>query len=184
VKTIFGANALVNNIEGSLDYINTSSYTSADSLLAIVIIPNVDVYFYHWESSNEAVASSPDIIQPRVGAGRWIKDGGSAFIEVKELDTGGTLTSADIGKLIIINSNGNQNINLPATSGLPVGSKLTFEKIGTGRLTLTTNGSNIINNSSAGGTIYCSDSGMARLEVYLVTSNIWHGNGNNTWTTT
>jgi len=98
--------------------------------------------------------------------------------------TGGTLTVGDSGKLIIVDSGSDQVLNLPAVTIDNIGVNFKVVKLGSGKLTLSVDTGDYIEDSSASGTMYCSDTGIAILNVVLVSATKWITYGSNIWTTT
>jgi hypothetical protein len=94
-----------------------------------------------------------------------------------------TLTSADFGKTHIYS-----NATSSATYTLPAGTEgavLTFIKTGTGTLTIQCPASTTIDDSSAAGTIYCSNTLMCSITIFAVSATKWVIEAaKNTWTTT
>lgn len=100
------------------------------------------------------------------------------------MDNGGNLSLEDANKLILVDSSSNQILYLPSDGVSYVGLEYKIVKIGSGRLTIVANTGDSINDGSASGTIYCSETSPARLDIMLVCGSLWQGFGNNIWVTT
>ncbi|MFC1658223.1 right-handed parallel beta-helix repeat-containing protein [Candidatus Omnitrophota bacterium] len=101
-------------------------------------------------------------------------------------DTGVTLTTADFGKTITVDSGSAQVVNLPSVDSTNVGAWFRVIKLGAGQITIDAADSDTIADSSAGGTVVNSqsDQDYATIMIELVTETEWvivdaHG----TWTT-
>ena len=96
-----------------------------------------------------------------------------------------TLLISWSGKFIIVDSASDIILTVPASSDITgIGINYQIKKVGTGRLTLQLTGSDVINDSSANGTIYCAETTRADMNIVFVGSSIWVGSGSNIWTTT
>ena len=69
-------------------------------------------------------------------------------------NTGITLTAADFGKTIAVNSAGAQTVILPAVTAADLGATVTVVKLGAGAVAIRAAGSTYIEDSIAGGIIY------------------------------
>lgn len=130
-------------------------------------------------ASGEDITVSADTLKGTpVGLGkRWIT----------AKNTGATLTTADFGKTITVNSGSTQTINLPSVDATNIGGWFTIVKLGAGQVTIDAPDSDLIADSSAGGTIYNNVAAetYAVITLQLVSATQWvivsaHG----TWTTT
>lgn len=96
-----------------------------------------------------------------------------------------TLLTSWSGKYILVNSSSPVTLLVPASSDVTgIGINYSIKKIGTGSLTIQMQGSDVINDSSADGTIYCSETSRADMNIVFVGNSIWIGSGSNIWTTT
>ena len=73
---------------------------------------------------------------------------------VAAANTGITLTAADFGKTIAVNSAGAQTVILPAVTAADLGATVTVVKLGAGAVAIRAAGSTYIEDSIAGGIIY------------------------------
>ena len=102
-------------------------------------------------------------------------------------NSGITLTSADFGKTITVNSASAQVVYLPSVTAADIGATVTVVKLGAGRVTIDAPAGAYIADSASGGTIY----NTAVLPVYavitlrLATSTVWLPvSGHGAWVTT
>ena len=105
---------------------------------------------------------------------------------VQAADSGITLTGSDFGKTITVNSASAETIYLPSVSSTDIGAQFSFVKLGAGNLTIVAADSDIIADSTAGGTIVNDTAAQtfATMTLRLVTDTKWvlmWGDG--TWTT-
>jgi hypothetical protein len=110
-----------------------------------------------------------------------------AFGATIDGSSGLTLTLADIGKTVIVNSSSDRTINLPSVDSSHVGATFTIWKLGSGRVTIDAADSDTIMDSAAGGTIYNSATGetWACIRLRLQSATQWAIEGGvGTWTTT
>jgi hypothetical protein len=85
-----------------------------------------------------------------------------------------SVTTNDLGKTFRMNSGLAKTFSLPSMSASYNGARLTFMKLGLGRMTIEANGTNYIYRSTAGGTIYTeSDYATITLE-YCHTNTRWY----------
>lgn len=70
-KRIYGFDALTGGAQGALDEIDTTNLD--DGSLAFGCVSGV-FSAYHFDADSELAESSPDVIAPDTGSGRWIKD--------------------------------------------------------------------------------------------------------------
>jgi hypothetical protein len=108
-------------------------------------------------------------------------------VAVQEANTGITLTSADFGKTITVNSASNQTVALPAVTAADIGATITVVKLGAGNVIVDAPAGVYIADSSSGGTIInnLASQTYATITLRLVTSTRWvilWGDG--CWTTT
>jgi hypothetical protein len=97
------------------------------------------------------------------------------------------VTTTDTGKTLVMNSANDKIFNLPSVDATNVGTFYTFVKIGAGKVTIDAADSDLIADSSAGGTIYDSQASetYATITLQLVSATQWVITGfNGTWTTT
>ena len=102
-------------------------------------------------------------------------------------DAGVTLTAADFGKTITVNSASDQVINLPVVDAAMVGAWFTIVKLNTGKVTIVAGAGSSIADSGVGGTIYdgSSDEAYASITLRLASSTKWViTGGDGSWTTT
>ena len=107
--------------------------------------------------------------------------------KVQAADTGITLTSADFGKTITVNSGSAQIINLPDITAADIGATITVVKLGPGRVAIDAPVGAYIADSASGGTIYNNavSPAYAVLTLRVVTSTMWMPiNGYSSWITT
>jgi len=98
---------------------------------------------------------------------------------------GATLTTGDLGKVYVCDSGSDQNFILPSVAATNVGAWVEFVKLGAGNLTITAVDSDTIDDSSAAGTVYCSDVGNASIKLRLCAATEWIPiSATNTWITT
>ena len=110
-----------------------------------------------------------------------------AKVVVLAADTGITLTAADFGKTITVNSGSAQIIDLPAVTAADVGATITVLKLGAGKVTLDAPAGAYIADSGSGGTIYTSavSPAYATVTLRLATSTTWIPiSGHGAWITT
>lgn len=90
-------------------------------------------------------------------------------------DTGITLTSADFGKTITVNSAGQQYVSLPSVTAADVGATITVIKLGAGKVTLVAAPGSFIADSTNGGIIYNDtvSPAYAGITLRLAESNRW-----------
>ncbi len=105
---------------------------------------------------------------------------------VEEADSGITLTSDDFGKTISVDSSSSQTVMLPSVDSSNTGAWIRVLKLNSGQVTVDAADSDTIADSTAGGTIYNSQSGQdyAVIEIQLANETEWvvvHGEG--TWST-
>ena len=102
-------------------------------------------------------------------------------------DSGGTLTSADFGKTITVNSGSARTVTLPSVTAADIGATITVVKLGAGRVTIQAAASTYIADSAAAGTIYNSavSPAYAAVTLRLATSTRWIPiSGQGAWITT
>jgi len=96
---------------------------------------------------------------------------------VQAADAGITLTSADYGKTITVNSGSAQTVNLPSVTAADVGATITVVKLGAGKVTIVPAASTAIADSTSGttGGIYNNavSPAYATVTLRLVTSTQW-----------
>jgi len=98
-----------------------------------------------------------------------------------------TLTTSDAGKTVTMTSADTEVINLPSVAAAQKGMQFTIVKLGAGQVTIQAADSDIIVDSSAGGTILNSQAAevYATITLRLVTATLWTIVGMiGTWTTT
>lgn len=90
-------------------------------------------------------------------------------------DAGITLTTSDFGKFVTVNSAAAQIVNLPSVDASHVGGWFIVVKLGAGKVTIQAADLDVINDSSAGGTIYndLTDETSAVIKLRLVTATKW-----------
>ncbi|MGD9643706.1 MAG: DUF1566 domain-containing protein [Elusimicrobiales bacterium] len=94
---------------------------------------------------------------------------------VQAANTGITLTAADFGKTITVNSASDQTINLPSVTAADIGATITIIKLGAGRVTIDAPAGAYVLNSTSGGTVYNSavSPPYAAITLRLVNSTLW-----------
>jgi hypothetical protein len=70
-KKIYGFDALTGGAQGALDEIATTNLD--DGSLAFGCVSGV-FCAYHFDANSDQAESSPDVIAPNTGSGRWIKN--------------------------------------------------------------------------------------------------------------
>ena len=108
-------------------------------------------------------------------------------VAVQAADSGITLTKADFGKTITVNSASAQTITLPSVSSADIGAVVKVVKLGAGKVTIDAADTDTIADSGAGDTIYnnAATPPYASLELMLVTDTQWAIiDGNGSWITT
>ena len=108
-------------------------------------------------------------------------------LTVQAADTGITITSADYGKAITVNSASARTVTLPSVTAADIGATITVVKLGAGNVTIQAAASTYIADSASGGTIYNNTASQtfATITLRLVTSNKWVViGGDGLWTTT
>ena len=110
-----------------------------------------------------------------VSAAKHFGDGTNLSFTVQAADTGIALTTADFGKTITVNSGSVQTIFLPSVSSADIGGQFSFVKLGAGNLVIDAADTDVIADSSAGGTIYNDTSSQvyATIGLRLVTDTKW-----------
>ncbi len=106
---------------------------------------------------------------------------------VQAADSGITLTSADFGKTITVNSSGAQTVTLPSVTAADIGATITVVKLGAGKVTIQAAASTYIADSSSGGTVYNNAAGpvYATITLRLATATQWMlVGGDGAWITT
>jgi hypothetical protein len=97
-----------------------------------------------------------------------------------------TIVVGDFNKVFIhSHASDSKTWNLPSVAAAQMGGILKFVKLGTGTMTIDAADADTIDDSAAGGTIYCSDSGIATISLQLVGASKWVVvAATNVWTTT
>jgi len=94
----YWASSLIGGAEGSLDSINTTSLE--DTAMAIANVPGDKCYFYIFDDDSVLAESSPDVVEPDTGNGRWILQSVHVKIDGIDLDggtdIGAALTDTDL----------------------------------------------------------------------------------------
>ncbi len=101
-------------------------------------------------------------------------------------DTGITLSTADFGATITVNSGTTQTVALPAVTASDLGAQFTIVKQGAGTVTVQAAGGTSIADSTSGGTIYNNSATetYATITLRLTSSTNWSIlGGNGSWTT-
>ena len=113
----------------------------------------------------------------------WVQFGSGGV--VVEEDTGYAIQTNDSGKTFVCNSATTQIFTLPSVDSSNIGIEFTISKIGVGQVTITAADSDVIEDSGAGSSIYCSDSGYATITLKLVTATQWiiKNSATGTWIT-
>lgn len=115
----------------------------------------------------------PWIIDPNITAGS------------KTFTDDHTVSLEDRGFDHVMNSATNKTFTLPSVGEPEIGVPFTFKNINTGRLTIQAADSDVIDDSSAGGTIYSDTDNIASLTLKLVSATKWQIDGaNGAWVTT
>lgn len=98
------------------------------------------------------------------------------------------VTFAQTGHTLVMNSTSNKAFTLPTPSAAMVGCWFTFVNINTGRLTINVAGTGvqIIDGTTATGTVYSDTDSYAEITLKLVSATKWvlSGGAHGTWTTT
>ena len=111
--------------------------------------------------------------------------GGGESTVVEAKNSGYTITTADVGKTFTCNSTTGQTFLLPSVGAGELGYGYTVTKLGSGRVTITAADSDTIEDSGAGLGIYCADSGIATIQLKLVSLTQWIiKSANGVWITT
>jgi len=84
-----------------------------------------------------------------------------------------TVTTADLGKTLVMDSASDKTFTLLSVSASDIGARLRFVKLGAGKLTIDAADSDTIGDSGAGDTVYCGDTGKAYIEIELVSATAW-----------
>ena len=112
----------------------------------------------------------------------------NAIVEVEDKTDSYSVASADFGKTLRMNSADEKTFTLPSVGAADNGARLTFVKLGAGKLNIATADSDVIADSAAGGTIYNSTAAetYATLAIEYVHGSVkWVVRGaHGTWTTT
>lgn len=95
-----------------------------------------------------------------------------------------TISLEDRGYDLVMNSADNKIFTTPVVSEADIGVEFVCNNINTGRLTVQAAGFQIIDDSTAGGTIYSDTDYVARLYMRLVSATRWQISGNGAWVTT
>jgi hypothetical protein len=106
---------------------------------------------------------------------------------VQAADSGITLTSADFGKTITVNSASAQTVYLPSVTAADIGATVTVVKLNAGIVTIQAPSGVYISDSGSAGTIYNNTSGesYATITLRLVNDTKWIIiGGDGSWTTT
>lgn len=107
------------------------------------------------------------------------------FQQVTAKDGGYTITTSDNLQSYSCNSASDQIFTLPSVGTSDVGLEIEIFKIGAGKVTIQAVDTDTIEDSSATGTIYCSDTTYAYIKLKLITASIWCiKEAKGTWTTT
>lgn len=89
-------------------------------------------------------------------------------------DTTITLLTSNLNSVLVVNNSSNVAVNLPSVSAVNVGTWIMIYKIGTGHLTINAADSDVINDSSAGGSIAnTTTQTYAAIKIQLVTATMW-----------
>jgi hypothetical protein len=109
----------------------------------------------------------------------------TGYRKVENKNSGYTITNADYGKTFVCNSASDQTFNLPSIDTPDIGFETTIIKIGGGKVTIDAADSDTIQDSGNGGTIYCSDRGIASITLLLARPTAWYiTSAVGTWITT
>jgi hypothetical protein len=99
-----------------------------------------------------------------------------------------TITTSDFGKTLRMNSGSDKTFTLPSVSAVDDGARLTVVKLGAGKVTIQAADSDIIADSTAGGTIYNNTAAQIYADVnleYVDATVTWVIRGaHGSWTTT
>ena len=79
----------------------------------------------------------------------------------------------DLGKTLIMNSASDKTFTLLSVAAGDIGAHLRFVKTGTGKVTIDAADSDTIGDSGAGDTVYCGGTGIAVINLELVTATGW-----------
>ena len=102
-----------------------------------------------------------------------------SFTDLNAMNSNATKTdtyvvlTADLGKTLIMNSGDAKIFTTPSVAAGDIGAHLKFIKIGTGMLTIQMADSDTVGDSGAGDTVYCGDTGIATIEIELVSATAW-----------
>jgi hypothetical protein len=109
----------------------------------------------------------------------------TGYRKVENKNSGYTITNADYGKTFVCNSTSDQTFNLPSVDTPDIGFECTILKVGSGKVTIDAADSDTIQDSGAGDTIYCSDTGIASITLLLARPTSWYiTSAVGTWITT
>lgn len=102
-------------------------------------------------------------------------------------DGGVTLTTADFGKTITVNSGSAQTVTLPSVTAADIGATFTVVKLGAGKVTIAAAASTYIADSTSGGTLYNNavSPAYATITIRLISATQWMIiSGDGAWVTT
>jgi hypothetical protein len=158
----------------------SSSYNGGTGLTTVIIRDTV--------LDSGLSAAEHSIVSPRFGgldsgALNYKSVGAHKILTEIKTDTY-NITTADLGKTLVMNASVSKTFNLPSVNSGEIGGWVDFVKL-SGELIIDAADSDTIEDSGAGLTIYCSTVGKASLKLRLVTETIWMiESGIGTWITT
>ena len=131
-----------------------------------------DTYDVEVETSYTCTLPDPASFDPVTQPDRYVELSDEDFDSNSEYQ----LTTSDLNKVYIIDSNNDLSVLLPSVDSDHLGSKIKFKHYGTGKLTVTAADSDTIDISSAGGDIYHQQSGISQegsVTLQLATDTHW-----------
>lgn len=106
-------------------------------------------------------------------------------LTVENKNSGYSILTTDNAKVFVCNSTSTQTFNLPSVTASDIGFYCTIIKIGSGQVTIDAADSDTIQDSGAGDTIYCADTGIASITLVLCRETAWYiTSAVGTWVTT
>jgi len=108
----------------------------------------------------------------------------TALLPYVQADTGATYTHSATGTTYVVNSASSQTITTPVASSGDIGCWFEVLKIGAGPVVITATTPATIADSSAAGSITCSDAEQASIRIKVVAANVYAVEfATNTWVT-
>lgn len=131
-----------------------------------------DTYDVATESSYTCTLPDKNNFDPVTQPERYVELADEDFDSNSEYQ----LETSDLNKVYVIDSNNDLTVLVPAGDSDQLGSKIKFKHYGTGKFSVQAAGTNTIDNSSAGGSIYHEQSGISQegsIELQLAKSTHW-----------